>query len=79
MHIYKNTFEVTCISISFINPHLPSPITGTLAQWFRALAQQAEGWIFESQPRQTKVVKTGSDSSTAKRSEIGVSFTGPRR
>ena len=31
-----------------------------------ALAPQAEGWVFESQPRQTKVVETGSDSSTAK-------------
>ena len=29
--------------------------------------------MFESQPRQTKVLKTGSDSSTAKRSAIGVS------
>ena len=27
----------------------------------------------------TLVVKTGSDSSTAKRSAIGASFTGPRR
>ena len=34
---------------------------------------------FESQPRQTLVVKTGSNSSTAKRSAIGVNVTGPER
>ena len=32
-----------------------------------------------SHPRQTQVVKTGRDSSTAKRSATGVSVTGPRR
>ena len=37
------------------------------------MAPQAEGWLFESQPRQTYVVKTASDSSTAKRPAIGVS------
>ena len=36
-------------------------------------------WVFESQPRHTYVVKTGSDNSTAKRSAIGVSVTGPWR
>ena len=45
-----------------------------VAQWARAFASQAEGWMFESQPRQTLVVKTGSDSSTVKRSAIGVSI-----
>ena len=54
-------------------------MTAAVAQSVRALARQAEGWVFESQLRQTYVVKTGSDSSTAKRSEIGVSITGPRR
>ena len=49
------------------------------AQWVRTFTPQAEGWVFESQPRQTQVVKTGSDSSTAKRSALGVSVTGPRR
>ena len=43
------------------------------------VALQAEGWVFESQPRQTKVVKTGSDSSTVKLSSIGVRVTVPRR
>ena len=45
----------------------------------RAFAPQAESWAFESQPWQTLVVKTGSDSSTVKQSAIGVSVTGPRR
>ena len=52
-------------------------VTAAAAQWVRAFASQAEGWVFESQPRQT--VKTDSDSSTAKRSATGVSDTGPRR
>ena len=33
---------------------------------------------FESQPRQTYVVKTGCDCSTDKRSSKGVGFTGPQ-
>ena len=53
--------------------------TVAMTQWVRALALQAEGWAFESEPRQTLVVKTDSDLSAAKRSAIGVSFTGPRR
>ena len=48
--------------------------TAAVAQWVRALG----GWVFESQPRQTEIVKRGSDSSTAKRSAIGVSGTSPR-
>ena len=36
-----------------------------------AFAPQAEGWVFESQPRQTLVVGTGSDSFIAKRSAKG--------
>ena len=54
-------------------------VTAAVAQWVRVFAPQAEGWVFESQQRQTQVVKTGSDSSTAKRSAIGMSVTGPRR
>ena len=43
-----------------------------VAQWVRAFASQVKGCVFESQPRRTKVLKTGSDSSDAKRSAIGV-------
>ena len=50
-----------------------------VVQWVRALASQAWGWVFESLPRQTYVVKIGSDSSTAKCLARGVSVTGPRR
>ena len=50
-----------------------------MAQWVTALATQGEGWVFESQPRQTEVIKTGSGSSISKRSAIGVSVTGPLR
>ena len=34
-----------------------------MAQLVRALAPQAEGWLFESQSRQPSVLKAGSDSS----------------
>ena len=49
-----------------------------MAQWVTVVASQAEGWVFESEPRRTEVEKTGSGSSTAKRLAIGVSATGPR-
>ena len=45
----------------------------------RVLPRQGEGRVFESQPRQTLVVKTSSDSSIAKRSAIGVSVKGSQR
>ena len=51
-----------------------------VAQSVRGSAPQAEGWMFEFQPRQTQVVKTGSDRFsdrfTVKRSAIVVSGTG---
>ena len=40
-------------------------------------ASQVEGWVFESQ--HTLVVKRGNESSTAKRSAVGVSVTGIRK
>ena len=43
-------------------------LTAAMAQWVRAWASQAEGWVFHSQSRQTQA---GDDSSTAKRSAIG--------
>ena len=43
-----------------------------VAQRVRAFASRAEGLVFEFQPQETQVVKAGSDSSTAKRSAIGV-------
>ena len=53
-----------------------SVMSSAVPQWIRTFAPQAESWVFESQPRQTLVVKTGSDSSTTKRP---VSVMGPRR
>ena len=50
-----------------------------MAHWVRSLAPQAEGFVFECQPRHTLVVKTVSDSPAAKRSAIGMSVTGSRR
>ena len=48
-----------------------------MSQSVKALAPQSKVLEFESQPRQTLDVETGSDSSTAKRLIIGVSVTGP--
>ena len=47
----------------------------------RAFTLNADGLVFESKSGQTKVMKSGSDSSTAKRSAAGVhvNVTGPRR
>ena len=33
-----------------------------VAQSIGVFARQVEGWVFKSQPQQTKVVETGSDS-----------------
>ena len=59
--------------------HFKNGITAVVASWVRASAPHAEGWVFESQQRQTYAVKTGSDSFTAKRSAIGASVAGPWR
>ena len=47
-----------------------------VVQWIRAFVQQAEDWVFKSQPRQTLVVKTGSDRSAVNRLALGVGVTG---
>ena len=53
--------------------------TAAVAQWAIAFPLQAEGWVFESQPRQTLFVKTSNASFIANRSAKGVSVTGSRR
>ena len=50
--------------------------TAAVEQSVRAFASQAEGLVFESQPRQTQGVEIGSDRSTAKRSATRVKVTG---
>ena len=50
-----------------------------VAQWVEAIVLHAEGWVLESHQRQTQILKTGSVSSTSKRSTIGVSVTSPWR
>ena len=52
-------------------------MTAAVAQSDRSLASHAKGPVYETQQR--KVVKSGSDSSTAKRSATGVSVTGLQR
>ena len=52
--------------------------TATITTYFVSIVctiSFAEVWVFESQPRQNQVVKTGIDSSTAKRSAIRMSVT----
>ena len=42
-------------------------LAAVVVHWVRAFVSRAEGWLFKSQAPQTQDVKTGSDSSTAKR------------
>ena len=53
--------------------------TAAVEQSVRAFASQAEGLVFESQPRQTQGVEIGSNSSTAKPSATDVSVAGLRK
>ena len=53
-----------------LHVHVHHMSSAAVAQWIRAFAPKAEVWVFESQPRQTQLAKTGSDSSTAKRSAL---------
>ena len=76
VEIVKFALKYNNYSKSSVSIHIYIKWTAAVAQWLRALAPQAEGWVFESKPRQTQVVSTGSDSSTAKRSAIGA--MGPR-
>ena len=57
---------------------LHTSITAAVAQSVRAFAPAVEGWVFESF-FVIDVVKTGSESSTAKHSAVGVNTTGLRR
>ena len=63
---------ITSLSIQFVD-------AAAVAQSVRAFGPQSEGLEFESQQRQTQVVKTGSDRCTAECSAVDVSVTGPRR
>ena len=63
------SFTDMCFSLFY---NLVTKLATAVAQSVRAF----EGWVLESQTRQTQVVKAGSDSSTAKRSGIAIS---PRR
>ena len=70
----NQTIPQLSFNIDHIETHLS---TAAATQSGVAFALDAEGWVFESQLRQTLVVKTGNYSSTAKRSATGVSVTGP--
>ena len=67
-------FIITCIWLIDI-----SLLSYRVAQLVREFALQVDEWVFESQPLQTLVVKTGSDSYTAECWAIGVSLAGPQR
>ena len=81
---YINLFKKNPNYILIINEFytfylLRNSISEAVALSVRAFNTHVEGWMFESQPRHNKVVKTGNDNSIAKRSATGVGFTGPRR
>ena len=65
MLAYKSNVNIFMLHVDIIILHVGA---AAVAQWVRAFAPQAESWMFESQVRHTFVVKTGSDSSSAKRS-----------
>ena len=65
-------------AMHFSEVYTKSP-TAAVAQSVKAFVFHAEVWLFESKPRQTLVVKTSIDSSTAKCSATGVSAAGHRR
>ena len=45
---------------------LPQTVeTAAVAQWAIELAPQKEGWVLESQPRHTLILKTSNNTSTA--------------
>ena len=66
--------DTHALSTSILHPRSYAAV----ATYVRAMSPLAEGWMFKSQPRQTLVMKTGSDTSTAKHFAIGVGVTGPR-
>ena len=63
----------------FIDAMIIYHVTTAVAQSVRAFNLHATGWMFESQPQPTEVVKTGGDISTAKPSATSVCVTGPRK
>ena len=71
-------FTASIIVISATIIYIPSSaaeVTRSVINFY----SHADGWVFESQPRQTLVIKTGSDSSTTKRSATGVGVIDHRR
>ena len=53
---FAMTIIYTCYNTyvwHFINKIMQKMETAAVAQWVRAVAPQADGWVFESQPRQT--------------------------
>ena len=65
----------TSIPTSIESPYTYN-ITAAISEWVIALAPQAECFVFDSRSRKTSVIKTGSNSSTAKRSAVDETFTG---
>ena len=55
------------VYLLYMYVHTQILLAVAVAQWVKAFYPQAKGWVFESQPRQTQVVETGSNSNTAKR------------
>ena len=79
-HSYKkSTVNIIEMNPSWYIPNITVYITAVMAQSVKAFTSQAEGWVFESKPRQTLVIKTGSNGSAAKYFAKGDSVMRPRR
>ena len=70
---------IVCYYFAFQYFDFDTRWTAAVVQSVRAFALHPKDWVFESQPRQNQVVKTSSNSYTAKRSSIVLSVTGSRR
>ena len=76
----KNKPSILTCLMQNCNLHVLNIVeTAAVAQWVGPFASHSEGCVLKFQLRQTKVAKTGNDSSTAKCLAKGVSVTGPRR
>ena len=76
MLAYKSNVNIFMLHVDIIILHVGA---AAVAQWVRVFVSQRKSWVLESQLRHTVVAKTGSDSSTAKRSAKSMSVTGPLR
>ena len=73
-----STYDNQIFENSWLSRNIYICLTNAVAQW-QSIYLACRRLGFNPHSGQTYVIKTGSDSSTAKLSATGVSVTGPRR